>query len=108
MTLPDSYRDALVAWAKREPLVSTVYIYGSYAKGTARPTRDPKPSDLDVAVTLVPTREETDIVWMDNRAQWVAELEAKIDCKVHLELDHNAPTIRAGVEEASILIYENR
>ena len=107
MTLPNSYRDALVAWAKREPLVSTVYVYGGYAKGTARPTCDPKPSDLDVAVTLVPTREQTDIVWIDNRAQWEAELKTKIDCEVHLELNHNAPRVRAGVEKASILIYEN-
>ncbi len=108
MTLPDSYRNALVAWARSEPLVAAVRVFGSYAKGTARPTRDPEASDLDLAVTLAPTEQETDIVWIDNYPRWLAELEAKIDCKVQLELDHNAPTVRAGIEEASILIYENR
>ncbi len=34
MALLESYRAGLSQWAKTEPLVKTVYVFGSFAKGT--------------------------------------------------------------------------
>jgi len=98
--VPEGYREVLVDWAEYEPLIDTVRIFGSVIKGS------PCPNDLDIAVTLVDTVEEIDNVWIDNNRRWAEELGLKIGCKIDLQLDHNAPTVRAGVEEASVLIYE--
>ena len=98
--IPAGWRAALVDWADNEPLIKSVHVFGSVIKGS------PHPDDLDIAVTLVETSEETDIVWMDNNKRWTAELQLKIGHKVDLQLDHDAPTVRAGLEEASVLIFE--
>ena len=98
--VPEDCRKVLVDWAKEEHLIKTVHVFGSAIKGSSHP------NDLDIAVTLVETSEETDIVWMENNKRWTAELQSKIPYKVDLQLDHNAPTVRAALEEASVLIYE--
>lgn len=103
MTLPKRYKVAIAEWAKNDPLIQSVYVYGSYAKGVARPD-----SDLDVAVKL---SSPDDVVYADfifEAERWKAELQAKIDVPVDLDLCHpeEAPHVWEYLKEASILVYE--
>lgn len=100
-SVPAAWREALVDWAENEPLIRTVHVYGSVIKGCRHP------DDLDVAVTLaVKDYGEITSLWIHKRSEWEAQLQSKIGLTVDLQLDHDAPKVRAGLEEASVLIFE--
>ena len=97
-------------WAEKNPLVRSLVIYGSYAKGNARPE-----SDLDLAVDIWPARRDSDsaTTWMLSGTKWQRELAALLEFpKVHLEwLDadgDDTPTVEAGVNESAIEVYRRR
>ena len=63
--------DALAEWAASRPEVLALFVFGSRARGDARPD-----SDLDVAVELDDSHESQLTVLVTNRAQWQRELSA--------------------------------
>jgi predicted nucleotidyltransferase len=79
---------ALQTWAEGEPLVTSVYLFGSRVKGKGRPG-----SDLDVAVLLVDRRgSERQLDWSDNAARWRAELEGRLPVRLDLHFyDSTSP-----------------
>ncbi len=103
MALLEPYRAGLSQWAKTEPLVKTVYIFGSFAKGTADTN-----SDLDVAVELTISGDDALATWISNRATWTRNLEGILGCTVDLQWcdPQETPRVFEYVQEASVLVYE--
>ena len=60
---------ALCAWAEQKRSVAALYVFGSYAKGSARST-----SDLDIALELAPEDGEPLAELIQHAAVWKAEL----------------------------------
>jgi len=71
--LPDNWRDGLIGWARVTPAVSELWLFGSRAKGTARPE-----SDVDIAIALMPPKQSHDFALRDYLAhanEWRLKLE---------------------------------
>jgi predicted nucleotidyltransferase len=71
--LPDNWRDGLISWARGTNAVSELWLFGSRAKGTARPD-----SDVDIAIALMPSRGSHDWALGDYFAyanEWRLKLE---------------------------------
>ncbi len=100
---PESKRNVLLAWARRNQVIRRVYIFGSWAKGTARPS-----SDLDIAVALDEIHGNQLSELIMRRSAWKAELTALLGITVKdLELADEPDTIAFGaVREHGILMYE--
>jgi predicted nucleotidyltransferase len=105
----DEIRRVVTEWGQGEPLVLRVWMYGSRAKGTARPD-----SDLDLAVELDPeVFQRNDPVsgglatWWAEDDRWEEELDARIHLSVHLQW-YGPNDVRVGpaVREYGILLYE--
>lgn len=98
----------LQRWAVANPYIGKLWLFGSYAKGTAR-----EDSDLDIAIEIVipPEREGKEnalAVYICEKQAWQKELQELLGFgKVQLEqLDPDGtPHVRKGVEEASLLVY---
>jgi predicted nucleotidyltransferase len=60
--------EVLAKWAQAKPTIKTLYVFGSYAEGTAR--RD---SDLDLAFDFMNVDEPLSEL-IENAADWKAEL----------------------------------
>jgi len=103
----------IVEWAVRHPSLREVYVFGSYAKGKARPE-----SDLDVAVSL---REDgieglhPDIYWNLNGDELENDLSQmarskNVKIRIHLEYFDNifnsTPRIEKALDEATILVFK--
>ena len=88
------------AFRGREQGVAAVYLFGSVARGEARPS-----SDLDVAVLLepVPARGAYDSLRLDLRAELESELGREIDFVV---LNHAPPDLTHRVLRDSVLVVE--
>ena len=92
-------------WAKSEPLVSRVYLYGSRVKGTEN-----ERSDIDVAVKLNRIRGDT----LDGAGQaWdIPELSERLQrlLPYPLQLEWydpvQTPKVHKGIMEASVLVYD--
>jgi predicted nucleotidyltransferase len=61
-------RAALALWAASKPTITALYVFGSYARGEAKPD-----SDLDLAVEFVGVG-EADAELICNAQAWKAEL----------------------------------
>jgi predicted nucleotidyltransferase len=91
-------------WAYRRPAILAMFIYGSYAKGTARPD-----SDLDLAVAVRPEAGDEDpataFIFLAKR--WTAELTELLKFpRVHLEWLHpENPPVLDGVRDSNMRVY---
>lgn len=83
MQLPDEWRDAAVAWACGNSNVAEIWLFGSRAKGLARPD-----SDVDLVVQLMPPDGNHDWAFGNFMAlgdRWQAELSRLIGRHVSLQ-----------------------
>jgi len=92
-------------WASDTPTIRRVWIFGSRARGEARPD-----SDLDVAIelyVLTPHESPTE-VWFENAGAWRNEISELFPFRVDLELldDSSTPTILSGTLRDGVLAYE--
>ena len=99
--------DTLRRWASRETLVQRLWIYGSYAKGTAK-----SDSDLDVAVeiNLAGETDNSNTVFVCSAEDWRSELGPalkphKLDLKLY-DTSGVREKVRCDVDANGILIYE--
>ena len=92
----------IIAWANSQLTVKRIWVYGSRLRGTQKPE-----SDLDICIEIDPiaTDEETQIVWMDEKEGWRAELARLTPYKIHLEM-YGTPHVDEYIECCSMLIYE--
>jgi len=70
-TMTNDLDATLAAWADKHPDILSLFVFGSRARGDARPD-----SDLDLAIELDESRETPLTVLVVNRAQWQQELSA--------------------------------
>ena len=100
--LTDHWKDAIFEWASDQSLISEVYLYGSYAKGTAT-------SESDVDLALLVDAETDGERWghlVFEREGWVTQLNRKIPVKIDLQnLSDNDIVVKPAVLEHGILIF---
>jgi len=65
---PQIPRNTLATWAASKPTIKALYVFGSYARGEARPD-----SDLDLAFEFTGV-DEDEAELITNSAPWKAEL----------------------------------
>jgi hypothetical protein len=80
---------AVASWAPGESLVRRVYLFGSRAKGTARPD-----SDIDLAIlhnidpavpgTCDPDQEHW-FTWWDHKERWTGALQARLEGRADVQ-----------------------
>ena len=90
------------AWAGSQSTIRRVWTFGSRLRGSQQTE-----SDLDISIEIDPlsTDEEAQIVWMDAKAGWLAELALLAPYKIHLEM-YGTPKIAEYLACCSMLIYE--
>lgn len=98
--------NVVAEWAATQPLIVRVWLFGSRVRGTAHPD-----SDIDVAVEICRLPGDT-----DARTTFLFEgngLKMSIQSLLAISVDLQwyggpieTPTIHAGLEESSTLIYE--
>ena len=97
-----SERDALVQWARANPRVRRVWIFGGDS-----PRNDARDTDLDVAIELAPAvdGDETLALWMAHADRWHAELEERTGA--HIDLEWFDPETDAPLDASARLAYES-
>lgn len=97
--------ELLRRWAASKPIVERVWIFGSRARGTNRPD-----SDLDVAVQHGLKRGDSNLftTGLSEPSAWRAELQpkARLTLDIQSYIPGDTPTVEAGLNESSRLIYE--
>ena len=96
-------------WAKKEPLIQRVFIYGSRVRKDYR-----SDSDLDLAVVLDPEEFTPSddsgglATWAYENKRWAKELQDFLPYQIQLEYydGDQSPTIKAGITRSSVLVYE--
>jgi len=110
MTLSEDLRpvaETLRKSASGETLVQRLWIYGSYATGTAKPH-----SDLDVAIeiNLAGETDDSNTLFVCSAEDWRSELGPALKPYVldlkRYDTSGAREKVRRGVDESGILIYE--
>lgn len=83
-------RHALVAWARNEPQIGALFVFGSRAEGRATVS-----SPLDLAVELTVPDDEQLLTFLDNRQRWRADLQRVTGMRV-IDLELRGASAAAG------------
>src|SRR3569623_184201 len=104
-SIPPEDVEAIQHWAASIPVIKRVWIFGSRARGTARPD-----SDLDIAVEhdSLPGDSNAFTTAIGEAENWRHQLQPRVGLTVDLEsyLPGITQTIEAALNESSVLIYE--
>ncbi len=92
-------KEILLRWVQSKASIKSIHIYGSRATNDFRAG-----SDLDIAIEIYNKKEEADVIWIDNKKKWQAELTNLINYKIHLELLSDSIP-KKGVQKSGILVY---
>jgi len=86
-------------WAETVPQIKRVYLFGSFVKGKKNP------SDIDIAVEIFGRHDESAeiLFFIDHEKELTRLLGYPIDLQ---KLDEGSSTVRRGVEEGAIVIFE--
>ena len=94
---------AISNWAQSQPLIRRLFLFGSYAKGTATSS-----SDIDLAVEIddVVAMGEPMAQYIINRKTWQQEMERLLNRKVDLQFysTDGSTAVEGYVEEAGTLL----
>ena len=100
----DAIAEAIAEWATTEPLIDTVWLFGSRLGDDYRPD-----SDLDMAIRLRMEEDlcEQQLCWHDNCARWKDHLNQVTERDVDLEMGHPliAPTVWKYIAAGSRVAY---
>lgn len=104
--LSPALKDSLIAWAQKHDSIIDLWLFGSRAKGTARPD-----SDVDLAIVLVPPQGNDNWafgIYIAYADRWQSELAAIV--KRHVSLEAIAPDIdfNAEVRATGVLLWSRR
>ena len=102
---------ALLKWAEGKPLVGSLWVFGSRARGDHRAE-----SDLDIAIQLdlsaAKGMDESGglATWMFDTDGWEEELSALLPFTIDLEQyrGKETPTIHQAIARSSHLVYTKR
>jgi hypothetical protein len=89
-------RQILARWAAGKPTIKALYVFGSYARGEARPD-----SDLDIAFDFTGV-DEDDVELIGNARAWKTELTLLTGIKVENLYPATAAPVTNG---PSVLIF---
>ncbi len=106
MNLSLNARRAIRTWARHEPLVKEVWLFGSRAKGNARDD-----SDVDVAIRFNADDRDVVALFSNHGRQWQDKLCAETRMRValaHLAGDEISPTHEAAIRDHGIRLYPQR
>lgn len=107
MTVPSSDIDAIREWARSNPLIKRVWLFGSRVRGNER-----QDSDLDIAIEHGVKHGDTSAFTtaIGEMGNWRSQLQPQVSLKIDLQsyTPGETPTIDAGLNESSILIYESK
>jgi predicted nucleotidyltransferase len=96
--------EILVEWARKNPLIKRIYLYGSRTTDTHKGN-----SDLDVAVEIYRSNNDSNVLatWLHNKDGWTNELQSLLPYKLHLEWfgGEETPTIEKALRGGGRLIY---
>ncbi len=96
-------------WAAENLLIKRAYIFGSRARDDWKPD-----SDLDIAIEVRSIEDINEFVtFICEKAELKSSLAKKIpdyiiDLKWHDQKDGTTKTTRNGIEESSILVYDEK
>jgi predicted nucleotidyltransferase len=108
----DQISQAVAEWAATEPLIRRVYLYGSRAKGSARPD-----SDIDLAILFksdpsIVAEQRGDMfqarwfTWEDHNPRWHADLSRRFSVPVHLKRPQRSNRIvRPALKSCRLRLY---
>jgi predicted nucleotidyltransferase len=103
MDLTAVSRQTIIEWAERTKCITEVRLFGSRAKGCARPD-----SDVDLAVTIAADHTgDSFSIFVADRGDWEMELLRLTGLCVDVQLydkDQGAK-VYAYCQEASVLLY---
>jgi predicted nucleotidyltransferase len=101
--LPDEIRGALCEWARDCACIQRLYVFGSRARGTARPN-----SDLDLAVILYEMHGNELSELIVRRKNWQTELTRALGVQVKdIDLANDPESVAyAAVRDHGILIFD--
>jgi predicted nucleotidyltransferase len=92
-------------WAKSEPLIKKVYIFGSRARDNCR-----EDSDLDIAIEIKKLPYDTDVLstWINEKEgleRRLLELLPSLTLQLELIDIEQTPTVLSAIKQSSILVY---
>jgi predicted nucleotidyltransferase len=90
LTVP---QEMLANWAETKPTIKALYVFGSYARGEARPG-----SDLDLAVDV----DNDDAELISKNAEWRAELARLTELRIDTIYHSTAAPVTRG---PGVLVY---
>ena len=101
--ISDNWIVAIQQWASNEPLVQEAYIFGSRARGVARPD-----SDLDIAIKLFgDTEEQRTENWIFEGERLTGNLVSQLPVTVDLEaIGEGDLVLQPAVLAHGILIFQ--
>lgn len=100
-SLPETMKHALAAWGAAQPNVRRAVVFGSRAKGTARPD-----SDLDLAVDLMPSLSSPLADLIAHRGTWRDELTRLLGVTVKDIYLADDPVAKAAIADHGVVVFE--
>jgi predicted nucleotidyltransferase len=104
--LEDQVKPIIINWASQLPFEVRIYLFGSWAKGTAR-----SDSDVDIAIEFIEpmSKSERDEIWYEFHERWQNDLVRKVGLPVVLQLYEGdmSPHIKQYLKDASIVLYSS-
>ncbi|MCK9419819.1 MAG: nucleotidyltransferase domain-containing protein [Nitrospirae bacterium] len=103
----DADIEAIRTWAKSQPIVKRVWLFGSRIRGNERPD-----SDLDIAVEhdCLPGDSDAFTTAIFEKNNWHLQLQPLVSLIIDLQsyISGMTPIVEAGLNDSSMLIYERR
>lgn len=92
--------EAVSSWARAQPRIRRVWLYGD------EKPRTPRSSDIDVTIEMEPVADgdETVTFWIAHAEEWQAELERETGANVGLEWFD--PVMDAPIDEDAVLAFD--
>jgi uncharacterized protein len=107
MAVTDNDIEAIRLWAESLPIIKRVWLFESRVRGTEGPN-----SDLDIAVEHDSLRGDSDAFTtaICELGSWRTELQPRVSLTIDLQsyIPGITPTIEAGLNDSSQLIYQKR
>jgi predicted nucleotidyltransferase len=102
LELTDQQQRAICSWAEGVNCVQVVRLFGSRAKGTARPD-----SDVDLALTLRADTAEDLLEWVQELDAWEDQLSARLGLEADVWIFHRDihPSVLEYCNEASVVLW---
>ncbi|HVY89578.1 MAG TPA: nucleotidyltransferase domain-containing protein [Hyphomonadaceae bacterium] len=106
LSIEDSWFAVIRSWAASKPDIAKAFVFGSRAKGIARPD-----SDLDIGIIVASSNPNEDdyTCWFFNRDDWNRELAEMIPITIDLQIANESistTVVAPAVKDHGVLIFD--